>query len=378
MTLLATPLVALAIPGILVTLILSLAHPGPALFLAAGVESTLELLLKLVHLGAALPFASIWVSHTTVLAACVAFVCGVLLLSSGSVPGGIRRRPFLAWSVIAGILLGPPSARILTLGVLELVILDVGQGDAALLRSPGGRWVLVDAGPRTETFDAGKRTVLPYLRKRGVQALELMVLTHPDMDHVGGASSVLREFQVRSVLDPGKAAGTHVFIDALRAAQEAGVPWRVAEAGDSLNLDGMALRVLAPEEGAEIPALEGSNGASLVLEVRYGAFSAVFAGDAPATSEERFIPRIFASEIQVLKVGHHGSSTSTTTELLARTSPETALISVGRRNRFGHPDRAVLNRLEKEGARVLRTDLNGILVVRARRDGSYRVSVQHR
>jgi len=374
LTLLVTPLVALAIPGIFLSLLLSFFHLGLARFVASGVELVLELFLGIVRGAAALPFASVWVSHTTVLAGTVAFGTGVLFLTLGLGVGRGVRKHLLWMVVVAGLLVGQPMSRLLHLGVLELVVLDVGQGDAALLRSPGGRWVLVDAGPRTRTFDAGARTVLPFLRRRGVEALELLVLTHPDMDHVGGAASILEEFPVRAVLDPGLATGTEVFLEALEAAREHGVPWYVVGAGDSLNLDGMALRILAPDLGEEDGSDEGKNGASLVLEVRFGAFAALLTGDAPAASEERFLPELLSPRIQVLKVGHHGSSTSTTRELLERTNPETALISVGRRNRFGHPHKEVLARLRQTGAQVFRTDLGGPVVVRARRDGSYQVS----
>jgi competence protein ComEC len=284
----------------------------------------------------------------------------------------------------AGLLVGPQTLRLLDVGILEIVVLDVGQGDAVLLRSPGGRWVLVDAGPRTGTFDAGAQTVLPYLRRRGAEALDLLILTHPDMDHVGGAAHILAEFPVRAVLDPGIAAGSEVFVDALEAASGRRVPWHSVRAGDSMSLDGMALRVLAPEDREDPESREalepedGVNGASVVLEVRYGAFSALLTGDAPAASEERFLRRILSPRIQVLKIGHHGSYTSTTSELLERVDPETALISVGRRNRFGHPHPAVLGRLGHAGVRVFRTDREGDLVVRARREGSYRVSTELR
>jgi competence protein ComEC len=118
---------------------------------------------------------------------------------------------------------------------------------------------------------------------------------------------------------------------------------------------------------------EGANAVSLVLELRYGRFSALLTGDAPTAVEEAILPGLKAAEVQVLKVGHHGSRTSTSPELLERISPEVALISVGARNRYGHPDPGILRRLEKGGVRVLRTDEEGTLVLRARRDGRYQV-----
>jgi len=378
LTLLVTPLVALAIPGIFFSLLLSLLHPGLARFLASGVELTLQLLLEGVRLASSLPFASVWVSRETILVGVGSLGLAMAYFSLRPGAGRGRRPRLMGFAVTAGLLLGPAAIHLFSLGVLELVMLDVGQGDALLLRSPGGRWVLVDAGPRTRTFDSGARTVLPYLRSRGVDALDLMILTHPDLDHVGGAAAILEDFPVRAVLDPGLATGTDAFLGALEAAEARGVPWHIAAAGDSLNLDGMALRVLAPEAEGGGGADEGNNGVSLVVEVRFGAFSALLAGDAPVSSEVRLLPRILSDRVQVLKIGHHGSSTSTSRELLERADPETALISVGRRNQFGHPHSGVLARLRDTGSLVFRTDLAGTLVVRARRDGGYRVSSQHR
>jgi competence protein ComEC len=192
------------------------------------------------------------------------------------------------------------------------------------------------------------------------------------MDHVGGAPAILREFPVRVVADPGAAVGKGPFLDALTAARYREVPWRVLRSGDSLNLDGVALRVVAPDREDEGSWGEDANIASIVLELRFGGFAALLTGDAPDSSERRFLSRLLSPRFQLLKVGHHGSSTSTSRELLDRADPEVALISVGRRNRFGHPAPGVLGRLSARGTRILRTDTHGTLVVKARPDGSYR------
>jgi competence protein ComEC len=188
---------------------------------------------------------------------------------------------------------------------------------------------------------------------------------------------LLREFPVGMVLGPGIPAGTGVFLDALEAAREGEVPWRTVSAGDSLNLDGMALRVLAPPDQSGGSGLGDSNAASVVLELLYGEFSALLTGDAPVSSERVFHPSILSDEIDVLKVGHHGSSTSTSPSLVRGIRPQVALISVGRRNRFGHPAPEVLRRLLQTGARIYRTDRGGDLIVRGRKDGSMEILQEH-
>jgi len=386
-TLLATPLVTLAIPGIFLSLLASLVHPVLGRFLAMGVEADLWMLTRTVSRAAELPFASAWVSRPAVMAACA----GVLLAAFARrlAPPGTRGRILLPVGALSGALLWPAADLVLNRGILEMVVLDVGQGDALALRSPKGQWMLVDAGPQTESYDAGERVILPYLRQRGAGGLALLALTHPDMDHVGGSGAILRQYPVGAVLDPGRIVGSQVFMDALRGARAGGVPWRVVQAGDSVALDGVALRVLWPpgeaEDGErssggppETPGLralagEGNNEASVVLELRFGDFAALLTGDAPTEVEEAILPELLSRRIQILKVGHHGSATSTSSALLERISPETAVISVGRRNRYGHPSPSVLRKLDEAGVAIFRTDRDGPLVIRARRDGSYQV-----
>ena len=384
-TLLAAPFVTLAIPGIFLSLTASFLSPALGSFLAQGVELDLWLLARMVEWAGALPFASVWVSRPGLASAVLGVVTASLVLRIRPRLRGGGGRTLLVVGALSGLILWPVVGGVVGRGTVELVVLDVGQGDAVLLRSPRGRWILVDAGPKTEGYDAGARAVLPYLRRRGAGPLELLVLTHPDMDHVGGAEAILREYRVEGVLDPGLAVGTEVFLGALEGAREMGVPWRVGEAGDSLELDGVALRVLWPPNAealrnpetrlrmAELDAADGANARSIVLELRYGTFSALLTGDAPAAVEETLLSRILSPRVQVLKAGHHGSRTSTSPELLERISPQVALVSVGGRNRYGHPHPEVIGRLEAAGVGVLRTDRMGTLTLRARRDGSFEV-----
>jgi competence protein ComEC len=259
---------------------------------------------------------------------------------------------------------------------MEVVFLDVGQGDAVAIRSPGGRWILVDTGPRGLTYDAGARVVLPYLRRRGVARLEALVLTHPDLDHIGGAEAVVQGLDVGYVVDPSQPAGRDAYVDVLEAASRNGVPWLEARRDISFALDGVEVSVLYPN-GPTTLAYRGtdSNAQSVVLLVRFGEFEALLTGDAPVEVEEAILDDL-PSELEVLKIGHHGSNTSTSPLLLAQTSPELAVISVGARNRYGHPHAEVVSRITESGARVLRTDRSGDIVIRARRSGLYEVRTE--
>jgi len=282
----------------------------------------------------------------------------------------------LAVWAIAGAGLAPLAERWAGAGTAEIVFLDVGQGDALAIRSPGGRWILVDTGPRGSTYDAGERVVLPYLRRRGVTRIEVLVLTHPDLDHIGGAEAVLQGLGVGYVIDPSQATGRDAYVSVLEEASQNAVPWLEARRDVSITFDGIEISVLHPD-GPTTASYSGtdSNAQSVVLLVRYGEFEALLTGDAPVELEEAILDDL-PSELEVLKVGHHGSNTSTSPLLLAQTSPELAVISVGPRNRYGHPHAEVVNRILESGTRVLRTDLSGDILIRARRSGLHEVRTE--
>lgn len=389
-TLMAAPLVALAIPGLLAVLLSASVWPGLALFLAGGVDVVLRALEFVVTAWAGFPFASVWLPRTWVV---------------GSVLGGlvalwsVRRRPGVGrWTRLAVVVIGLAGGWIASPVVVswaggdsvELFFLDVGQGDAIAIRSPKGRWMLVDAGPRSPSFDAGRRVVVPFLRRHGARRLEALILTHPDLDHIGGAVAVLQSLDVEVVLDPAAAVGKVEYQDLLAAAASVGAPWLGARAGTSFDFDGVSVRILAPEvaaggalratgkDGVASGVRIDANDWSVVLELRYGDFRAILTGDAPSSVERRIVSSPGSEPVQLLKVGHHGSATSTSADALEAWRPAVAVISVGARNRYRHPAREVTDRLERAGAWILRTDLHGTISLRGRKDGSYRITTERR
>jgi competence protein ComEC len=243
-------------------------------------------------------------------------------------------------------------------------------GDAVAIRTPADRWILVDAGPRDEGWDAGERRVLPFLRARGVRRLEALVLTHPHADHVGGAPTVLNALEVGRVIDPGLPAGTPWYLEALRAVEARGVSWTEARQGRTLTVDGVSVEFLWPRDGS-LDAVMDANKISAVMHIRYGAVAALLTGDAGDEEEAAILARRPGGlRAQLLKAGHHGSRTSTSAALLDAVDPELVVVSAGRRNRYGHPAPEVLRRLEARGIAVARTDREGTISVRARADGA--------
>ncbi len=373
-TLLVSPLVVLALPGALASLALDLVSPVLGGFVAGGVGLLLAALTTSIQWLAGYSWTSVWITRSWVVVGAAGWCIGLSLAGSTRIRARVRRGVALLMAL--GAVVGWPLLQGLERrGTLELVMLDVGQGDAMAIRTPRGRWILIDAGPPGRSPDPGGNPAVRALRRRGVSGLELMVLTHPDLDHIGGAGAVLRSFPVAQVLDPGFPAGKGPYVELLQIADEEGVPWLIAEAGQRFELDGMSLEVLHPDPGGSTTG--GSltaNDVSVVLRVRYGDFDALLTGDAPA-SVERGIAEAMTGGIEVLKVGHHGSDTSTDSVFVARAAPQAALISVGRGNRYGHPTPAVLARLESMGLKIYRTDQQGTLTLHARPDGRFTIEV---
>jgi competence protein ComEC len=249
----------------------------------------------------------------------------------------------------------------------ELVIrfLDVGQGDAVVLRTPDQAWVLIDGGPRVAGHDAGRRVVLPFLRRQGVQGLSAVVVSHGDADHLGGIPAIVSDLTPDLVLEAGQPLGSELYLEYLETLDRVGSEWRAVRAGDVLQIDSVQMMVLHPSSEWINQELE-PNENSVVLRVTYGCFTALLAGDIGWPAESLLLTSV--GEADLLKVGHHGSAGGTTDAWLGVVKPRAAVISVGT-NRYGHPAAATLGRLESRRIAVYRTDRGGTVTVRS--NGSY-------
>jgi competence protein ComEC len=277
----------------------------------------------------------------------------------------MRRRPLLAGSGLGALLASavwicavPPHPHIQP-AALEVTSIDVGQGDSILLVLPQGKTMLVDAGGMPywmhSELDIGEDVVSPYLWSRGISHLDTVVITHAHADHIGGMAAVLENFHPRQ-LWIGVDSPSDELQRVLREARDLGIPVVQRSAGETIQIGGATLRILAPEPDPVSHALR-ANDDCVVMKLTFGGTSALLEADAERVTERR----IAGDQLQadLLKVAHHGSATSTQPELLAAVHPRFAVISVGARNVYGHPRWEVLNRLEQSQVATYRTDLDG-------------------
>jgi competence protein ComEC len=357
--LIAIPLGAIAVPGVIFALGLSAVIPALGGLLAAGSGLVLALLDIVAGLAAAIPGG-----HVISPPGWPAALVWVAVLAVAWWLWNAPRRPWLVTARIAFVLTIVCWGSLLwraprdSDGVLTVHFLDVGQGDAAALRTPAGHWVLIDGGPRGPKGDAGRRVVLPFLRRRGVGALALVVATHGHEDHVGGLSAVIEALPPTVVLEPGEPIGRPLYLEFLADVERAGATWHPARTGDRLELDGVTFQVLSPDSGW-LAWQEDVNEESVVLLVTYGATRLLFMGDAGLPVEDHLRGRV--GRVDVLKVGHHGSPTATSDAWLDELAPREAVISVGARNTYGHPAPSVLARLVQHRVTTRRTDQLGTI-----------------
>lgn len=247
--------------------------------------------------------------------------------------------------------------------VLRLGVIDVGQGLAQLIEMPDGRRVLADGGGHWGSgFDVGERIVAPYLWNRRVFRLDRVVASHPDADHYGGLTFILRHFDVGElwVGEFDDAATPSMYVEMIEAAQARGVPVRRVSAADEPEAFGPAtLQILWPPAG-QAETL-GDNAASLVLKATYGRTAFLLPGDATAEAEAAMLNSVADVEADVLAPAHHGANDATSAAYLDAVDPRWAIVSAGRGNRFGHPAPETLRRLADTGVTVLRTDRDGLV-----------------
>jgi competence protein ComEC len=241
--------------------------------------------------------------------------------------------------------------------LLTFAMLDVGQGDALFIESPSGTQIMFDGGPARKILGPLSRVMPPFDR-----TIDAIVITNPDADHIGGFADILKYYKVGLVLEPGTQNNSKTFQNLKKEIQAQKIPVILAKKGMRVNMGGgTAIDILFPDRDVYSWS---TNSGSIVARLEYGDTSVMLTGDATSETEKIILGSNPQNRIKsrILKVGHHGSRSSTSAPFLAAVAPSYALISDGRGNNYGHPHQEVLNSLEEFGAKVLRTDLLGTIV----------------
>ena len=244
-------------------------------------------------------------------------------------------------------------------GLLTIAMLDVGQGDAIYIEAPNGNQMLIDGGPPKKVLSA-LRKVMPFYDR----TIDAILVTNPDKDHIAGFIDVLERYQVAKVIEPGTNSLTGTYAELEKKIADEKAERITARRGMKINLgDGAYFEILFPDRA--IPGLDTNTG-SIVGRLVYGDTSVMFTGDAPDEIEE-YLVSLDGKNLKsdVLKVGHHGSRTSTSPEFVGFVSPTIALISDGKGNSYGHPHQETLDTLEKFSVKILRTDLLGTIILKS-------------
>lgn len=243
---------------------------------------------------------------------------------------------------------------------LEVHFLDVGQGDSTLVILPNKKVILIDGGP----IESGDN-VMEVLQQLHIKKIDLLVATHPDIDHIGGLLTVLKKVKVKNVLDSGRNYDTHTYQSYINIIKKKDIPLKKAKEGKFVHLDS-SVNIQILNDAKE---KDENNESSIVLKISYKKADVLLTGDADVFVEEQMIAKKYNLGADILKVGHHGSYTSTSPRFLEIVRPKYAIISYAKSNEYGHPHKRVLERLKVQQVKVLRTADVGMISIHT--DGEY-------
>lgn len=232
-------------------------------------------------------------------------------------------------------------------------IIDVGQGDSIFIQTPENKRILIDAGD-----EEAEHTVYSYLKRRGVKKIDVLIATHPDTDHIGSMDYIIDKFKISHFYMPDAKTDSEAFYNLLDSCKEKNLKIEYLTKGDRLKIDSSTtMEILSPST-----ITDKNNLNSIVSLLNYKGYEFLFTGDAEKENESEILSSCNLPDIEFLKAGHHGSSSSSTDEFIEKLKPEAIAISCGYNNDYGHPHRSVLDTFRENGSVVYRTDKNGSLV----------------
>ena len=356
------PLLGLIVPFALLCLVISSFAPFFGAVINAPAESFLIVMNSFVTYSSGLDWA--WMKAS--LPGLLLFPFWLaLILSIAS-----WRTPEIRWKLLSislflfGMFQAESCAEKFKTKELTVTIFDVGQGDAALIETPNGKHVLVDAGIWSPGYDSGQSILLPHLSEAGIDKLDAVILSHPHADHIGGILSLIEGIEIETIFNSGYEYDSNLYQNYLSLAESRKIKVESVQAGDLLNIDPSLLFLVLGPEGEQFS--NDPNQHSVVLNMIYGESEFLFTGDAGEDQEERLVENYGdLLDTDFLKVGHHGSRTSSGVRVLNEITPEIAVVSLAERNRFRHPHQEAIQRLQETGKELFFTSRDKALVFRS-------------
>lgn len=364
--LLVVPLVSLILISGLISGIIGLIFEPLGAFFVKCPGFLLNIVEKIVLISSRGPFATIIVPAMPIISTFLYFISLALVFDLIPFTDESHLKHKKAYAIVLIVIAILPA--IWRFGTFEVTFIDVGQGDSILIQTKGKKVILVDGGGipsySNSDFDTGEDIILPLLYSKGINQIDLVVFTHFDDDHAKGLLSILKSMKVKHIIY-GLPEDCGAFNEMLEITQRKRIKTMQVGRGDSFMVDGAVFEVLHPVK--DEPHSSGNDN-SVVLKMSYNGVSFLFTGDLEYEGERSLISSGSDIKACVLKIGHHGSSTSTSEEFLSKVNPLYGVITVGADNNFGHPSPQVIDLLKERGITVFRTDINGAVSFKIFRD----------
>ena len=328
----------------------------------------LKFIIKIAELTASLPISKILITTPSIWFIIIWYSTIIILYYKEKAKKFyLKNKKNLKIAVICILIIVLTSNLVIKLNKdLKIYFIDVGQGDSCLIVTPTNKKILIDGGgSEFGSFDVGEKTLLPYLLDRKIKKLDYVLISHFDSDHVGGILTLMEKIKIEKIIICKQGEVSENYKKFLKILKSKKIKVQIVKAKDKISIDkDTFFYILHPAN--ELIKDNILNNNSIVTKFYYRNFSILFTGDIEEIAEKELIKKYESSSIlrsTVLKVGHHGSKTSSTKELLEKVKPKIALIGVGENNNFGHPNSEVLNRLNSLNCKIYRTDLNGEIVL---------------
>jgi len=260
----------------------------------------------------------------------------------------LRNKIFLSILIIISLLIGCDKKSLLSIHMI-----DVGQGDSILVQTPTNKNILIDGGD-----EDSENIIISYLRQKRIKTIDIIIATHPDSDHIGSLDNIIKKFNVNSIYMPEQSTDSEAYQNLINSCTDKNLSIQHLYKNDVLNIDNnINIYVLSPSY-----IQEESNLNSIVFKLTFNDNSFLFMGDAEEENEKEILHSFKLNNINFIKIGHHGSNSSSSLEFIKKISPDIAAISCGYKNQYGHPHREVINNLKQNHVSIYRTDRIGDIV----------------